>query len=206
MSAPPSRGPRATSTCSHNPGEAAITCGTLLRRSSSGRHSRMPMPLACINSICALESTSLSCRSRCMPLVMASATINAATPAVTPATEIAVTTPTTACRRLALRYRAATYSSNRIYASALNCTVILSEVWRVFATNGVEGSAVRQSTEHHKHSERHTGMCDSLSDSPRQNYSFRHAHVVVPVIGAHGNQMFACSIRYRNRNIVVLRL
>ena len=43
-----------------------------------------------------------------MPLVMASAMISAATPAATPAMEMAVTTPTTACRRLALRYRAAT--------------------------------------------------------------------------------------------------
>jgi len=33
--------------------------------------------------------------------------MSAATPAATPATEMAVTTPTTACRRLALRYRAA---------------------------------------------------------------------------------------------------
>ena len=38
-----------------------------------------------------------------MPLVMASAMISAATPAATPATEIVVTTPTTACRRLAFR-------------------------------------------------------------------------------------------------------
>ena len=38
-----------------------------------------------------------------MPLVMARAMIKAATPAVTPATEIAVTTPTTAWRRLAFR-------------------------------------------------------------------------------------------------------
>ena len=52
-----------------------------------------------------------------MPLVIASAMISAATPAATPATEIAVTTPTTACRRLALRYRAATKSSKRILIS-----------------------------------------------------------------------------------------
>ena len=43
-----------------------------------------------------------------MPLVMARAMMSAATPAVTPATEMTVTTPTTACRRLAFRYRAAT--------------------------------------------------------------------------------------------------
>ncbi len=45
---------------------------------------------------------------------MARAIMSAATPAVTPAMEMTVTTPTTACRRLALRYRAATYNSNRI--------------------------------------------------------------------------------------------
>ena len=49
-----------------------------------------------------------------MPLVMASAMINAATPAATPATEMAVITPTTACRRLARRYRAAMKSSKRM--------------------------------------------------------------------------------------------
>ena len=49
-----------------------------------------------------------------MPLVMASAMISAATPAATPTMEITVTTPTTACRRLALRYRAANKSSNRM--------------------------------------------------------------------------------------------
>ena len=49
-----------------------------------------------------------------MPLVMARAMMSAATPAATPAMEMAVTTPTTACRRLALRYRAATYSSKRM--------------------------------------------------------------------------------------------
>src|SRR5690348_11267006 len=52
-----------------------------------------------------------------MPLVTASAIISAATPAVTPATEIAVTTPTTAWRRLAFRYRAAMKNSNRILNS-----------------------------------------------------------------------------------------
>src|SRR3569623_1990227 len=57
-----------------------------------------------------------SCMSRRMPLVMARAMMSAATPAVTPAMEMPVTTPTTACRRLALRYRAATMRSNRIYA------------------------------------------------------------------------------------------
>ena len=49
-----------------------------------------------------------------MPLVMARAMMSAATPAATPAMEMAVTTPTTACRRLALRYRAARKSSNRM--------------------------------------------------------------------------------------------
>ncbi len=38
-----------------------------------------------------------------MPLVMARAMISAATPAATPAMEMEVTTPTTACRRLAFR-------------------------------------------------------------------------------------------------------
>src|SRR5271157_1710863 len=49
-----------------------------------------------------------------MPLVMARAMMSAATPAATPAMEMTVTTPTTACRRLALRYRDATYSSKSI--------------------------------------------------------------------------------------------
>ncbi len=47
-------------------------------------------------------------------VVMASAMTSAATPAATPVMEMVVTTPTTACRRFAFRYRAATYSSNRI--------------------------------------------------------------------------------------------
>jgi acetyl-CoA carboxylase carboxyltransferase component len=45
---------------------------------------------------------------------MASAMMSEATPAATPMTEMAVMTPTTACRRLARRYRAAMKSSNRI--------------------------------------------------------------------------------------------
>src|ERR1039458_4235966 len=55
-----------------------------------------------------------ACRWRLMPWVMARAMMSAATPAATPAMEMMVTTPTTACRRLAFRYRDATYNSNRI--------------------------------------------------------------------------------------------
>src|SRR5512146_1053798 len=96
------------------PGEAAVTWGTRRSRSRSGRQSRMPSACVRIRSTWADEPSSLSCRSCRMPFVMARAMISAATPAATPATEMAVTTPTTACRRLALRYRAAKNSSNRI--------------------------------------------------------------------------------------------
>ena len=48
-----------------------------------------------------------------MPLVIASAMISEDTPAATPSTEIAVINPTTARRRRARRYLAATKSSKR---------------------------------------------------------------------------------------------
>ena len=114
MSAKPGRAPCETITSSFNSGAAATTCGSLLRRASSGCHWRMPSASMRISCTCAVVSSRRFLMSRCMPLVMASAMISAATPAATPATEMDVTTPTTACRRLALRYRAATKSSKRI--------------------------------------------------------------------------------------------
>ena len=85
--------------------------------------------------------------SRCMPLVMARAMMSAATPAVTPAMEMAVTTPTTAWRRLAFRYRAATKSSNRIVPA-------------------------------------------SILQSSRGDHGFGYADVFVPVVDAHGDEVF----------------
>src|SRR5436305_2539065 len=63
--------------------------------------------------MCAVERIRLFSRSCRKPLLIASATINDATPAATPAIEITVITPTTAWRRFARRYRAAMKSSNR---------------------------------------------------------------------------------------------
>src|ERR1035437_2848941 len=83
-------------------------------RSSRGCESRMPSASTRIRSTWAETPSRRSCRSRLMPLVMARAMRSAATPAATPAMEMMVTTPTTACRRLAFRYRDATYNSNRI--------------------------------------------------------------------------------------------
>src|ERR1039457_65919 len=79
----------------------------------------MPSSFTRISCTCALDPSSRSCRSRFMPLVMASAMTSAATPAATPAMEMVVTTRTTACRRLALRYRVARKSSNRIKSALL---------------------------------------------------------------------------------------
>src|ERR1700743_2400309 len=74
----------------------------------------MPSPTVRISSTCEGDPSKRTCRSRRIPVVIASAMISAATPAATPATEIAVITPTTACRRLARRYRAAMKSSKRM--------------------------------------------------------------------------------------------
>ena len=86
----------------------------------------MPILSACSSSICALESTSLSSRSLRIPLVIASAIISAATPAATPVMEMTVTMPTTACLRLAFRYRAATPSSKRMLYFAPAGTTVLA--------------------------------------------------------------------------------
>ena len=79
--------------------------------------------------------------------------MSAATPAATPAMEMAVTTPTTACRLLALRYRAATKSSNRILPVSFLRACLL--------------------------------CCGGAEDG------FGYADVVVAVVDAHGDEVFA---------------
>src|ERR1700733_4404924 len=71
-----------------------------------------------IRSTCAVELTSRSRRSRLMPLVMASEMISEATPTATHTMEMTLITPTTARRRFALKYRAATKNSKRIDQNA----------------------------------------------------------------------------------------
>jgi hypothetical protein len=56
----------------------------------------MPSSWTRMSDTCAVELNSRSCRSRFMPVVMASAMMSEATPTATPAIEIAVITPITA--------------------------------------------------------------------------------------------------------------
>ena len=79
-----------------------------------GRQSRMPSASMRISSMWADGAHQTVLKSRRIPLVMARAMMSAATPAATPAMEMVVTTPTTAWRRLALRYRKARNNSNRM--------------------------------------------------------------------------------------------
>src|ERR671925_98436 len=76
---------------------------------------------------------------------MARAIISEATPAATPAMEIAVITPMKACRRLARKYREATKSSNLMEAFSRQLSAL--SLFRIIASSdrndGGHGFAIR---------------------------------------------------------------
>ncbi len=91
--APPERAPRDIEHLSVESRSGGGYMGQLTQPIAvSARQSRMPSLWTRISSTCAVEPSRRSCRSRRMPLVMASATISDATPAATPAIEMAVMT------------------------------------------------------------------------------------------------------------------
>ena len=104
MSAPPERAPRGDENLAVETGGD----GLHVRNSGEALHQGSPVVDAVPGDaeqfdVGGRAPTRRSCRSRRIPLVMASATMSAATPAATPMTEIAVTRPTTACLRRARR-------------------------------------------------------------------------------------------------------
>src|SRR5579872_1875280 len=95
-------------------GAAATTCGCLASLSINGRQLRRPSLWMRSKLMCEVEPSRRSCRSCRNPLFIASAMTSDATPAATPAMEMAVMIPMKACRRFARRYRLAMKSSKRI--------------------------------------------------------------------------------------------
>jgi len=83
-------------------------------RSIKAGQSRIPSSAIRCKLICEVAPNSRCCKSCRNPLLMASATINDATPAATPTTEIPVMIPMNAWRRLARRYRDAMKNSKRM--------------------------------------------------------------------------------------------
>src|SRR5579884_939714 len=95
-------------------GAPATTCGSFSRRGRSCSQFLIPSLAVRSRLMCDDDPSRRCCKSWRNPLLIASAMISDATPAATPAIEIPVITPMTACLRLARRYREATNSSKRI--------------------------------------------------------------------------------------------